>query len=60
MLLLTRRKGQSIYIGPDIEVFVARTGLFSCRLGVKAPRAVRVLRDELVERKGDPHDPEKE
>ena len=50
MLILTRRINEGIYIG-DIKVTVTsidRRG--SVRLGIEAPRDVRILRDELADR----------
>jgi carbon storage regulator len=48
MLVLTRRTGETICLGDDIEIEVleARPGVV--RLGVRAPKSVRVLRAELV------------
>jgi carbon storage regulator len=49
MLVLTRRQGQGILIGPDIEVVVLDTDGGHVRVGIRAPRSVSVLRRELVE-----------
>ncbi|TBU84481.1 carbon storage regulator [Pseudomonas dryadis] len=38
MLFLTRRRGESLGIGPDIEVAVLRIDAHQNRLGVQAPR----------------------
>jgi carbon storage regulator len=49
MLVLTRRVGESIRIGNDIEVMVTRTfedG--SVRLGISAPTHVAIRRKELT------------
>lgn len=48
MLVLGRRPGESILIGPDVEVYVLATDGFQVRLGVRAPREIAILRRELV------------
>lgn len=47
MLVLTRKKSQMIRIGNDIVVKVIQTGKGSVKIGVDAPRDVRVVRGEL-------------
>lgn len=47
MLTLTRRPGQSIFIGDDVEVFVTMTRGGEVRLSFAAPPNVRILRSEL-------------
>ena len=49
MLVLTRRSGQSIRIGPSMEVRVVRIEGDRVVLGIAAPRHVAVVRAELVE-----------
>jgi carbon storage regulator len=49
MLVLTRRPGQSIRIGPNVEVRVVRIEGDRAVLGIAAPRHVAVVRAELVE-----------
>ncbi|MDQ0285626.1 carbon storage regulator [Desulfofundulus luciae] len=47
MLVLTRKKGQSLVIGRDIRVVVVEvTGDF-VRLGIEAPPEVAVYREEI-------------
>lgn len=48
MLVLSRRPGQSIVIGKDVEVVVLATDGGQVRIGIRAPREVTVLRRELV------------
>jgi carbon storage regulator len=48
MLVLTRREGEAIKLGDDIEIEVLEVRPGIVRLGIKAPRSVRVLRGELV------------
>ncbi|NLJ56751.1 MAG: carbon storage regulator CsrA [Firmicutes bacterium] len=49
MLILTRRKGESIIVGDDIEIFVLEVSGNTVRLGVEAPREVSVHRREIYE-----------
>ncbi len=48
MLVLTRRKNQSIVIGDDIIVTVLEVKGDQIRLGITAPRNVQVYREELL------------
>jgi len=48
MLVLSRRPGQSILIGKDIEVVVLGSDGVQARVGIRAPREVTVLRRELL------------
>lgn len=47
MLVLTRRVGEGITIGPDVRVVVVEVRNGHVRLGVEAPRSVEVHRDEV-------------
>jgi len=49
MLVLTRRSGQSIRIGANVEVRVVRIEGDRVVLGISAPHHVAVVRAELVE-----------
>ena len=53
MLVLTRRNGQSIRIGPDIEVHVVRIEGDRVVLGFDAPCEVPIARGELHGEVGD-------
>lgn len=48
MLVITRRRGEKVQIGPDIEVMVTRVADGVVRLAIKAPQDVKVLRTELL------------
>ncbi|MGH8506317.1 MAG: carbon storage regulator CsrA [Stenotrophobium sp.] len=50
MLILTRRVGESVMIGDDIEITVLGVKGGQVRIGVKAPRDVTVHREEILER----------
>ncbi len=47
MLVLSRRAGERILIGADIEVVVAEIRGDRVKLGLECPPEVRVLREEL-------------
>jgi carbon storage regulator len=51
MLILTRRAGESLHIGDNIEVTVMAVNGSQVRLGIKAPRDVAVDREEIAQRK---------
>jgi carbon storage regulator len=50
MLVLTRRPGESVTIGPDIRVVVLGLKSGQVRLGIEAPPAVAVHREEVYTR----------
>ena len=47
MLVLTRKPGQSIVIGDDIEVSVVSTTGGNVRIGIQAPRDIPIFRKEI-------------
>lgn len=49
MLVLTRREGESFLVGDEIEIEVLDVKPGVVRIGIKAPRSVRVMRTELVQ-----------
>ena len=49
MLVLTRRPGQAIRVGTNVEIRVVRIEGDRVVLGIAAPRHVAVVRSELVE-----------
>jgi len=51
MLILTRRAGEALRIGDDIEVTVMAVNGSQVRIGINAPRDVPVDREEIAERK---------
>ncbi len=51
MLILTRRAGEALRIGDDIEVTVMAVNGTQVRIGIKAPRDIAVDREEIAERK---------
>jgi len=49
MLVLSRKKGQSIIIGDNIEITVVEIQGDMVRIGINAPREVTVHRQEVFE-----------
>lgn len=47
MLIVTRRKGDRIFIGPNIIITVAALGDGKVKLGFEAPQTVSIRRAEL-------------
>ena len=47
MLVISRRKGQRITIGEDVEIVVTALHKSSVKLGISAPRGYAVLRGEV-------------
>ena len=48
MLILSRRAGESVTIGNEIKVRVVSVSGNQVRLGIEAPREIRVLREEIL------------
>lgn len=49
MLILTRKRNESIRIGEQIVVRVMHTSKGSVKIGIEAPDSVRIIRGELHE-----------
>jgi carbon storage regulator len=47
MLNITRRRGERIVVGDDVFVSVLEVSGGTVRLGIDAPRSVRVYREEI-------------
>ncbi len=47
MLILQRRPGQSINIGENIQITILRNSNGSTYIGIKAPKKIKILREEL-------------
>lgn len=47
MLVITRKKGESILLGDDIEITISSIENGTVKLAISAPREVTILRKEL-------------
>jgi carbon storage regulator len=50
MLVLSRKAGEKILVGPDITITVVQIGPNKVRLGIEAPTDLAILRKELADR----------
>jgi len=50
VLVLTRRKGESIIIGSNVEVRILEVSRHQVKIGIDAPRSVPVYRREIYEK----------
>ena len=48
MLVLSRKRNETIVIGPNVEIHVLKISGNSVRLGISAPKDVKVIRGELA------------
>lgn len=49
MLILTRKKGETIQIGDDIEITISAIQGEQVKIGIKAPKNIDVYRKEVYE-----------
>lgn len=49
MLVLTRRRGETLIIGQDIEVTILNVKGMQVAIGIKAPAEIDIVREELLE-----------
>ena len=49
MLVLQRKKGESLLLGENIRVSVVDVGADGVRLAIDAPKEIKILRAELAE-----------
>ena len=49
MLVITRKLEESIIIADNIEVTVLEVGPNRVKLGIDAPKSIKVIRNELIE-----------
>lgn len=50
MLILTRKLGEAIVVGDDIELVVTEIRRGSVRIGIKAPKGLPVYRKEVYDK----------
>ncbi|MEG1953475.1 MAG: carbon storage regulator CsrA [Hydrogenoanaerobacterium sp.] len=49
MLVLSRKAGESVYIGDDIKITVVEFVGDKVKIGIEAPKSMTVLREELYQ-----------
>lgn len=50
MLVINRKKDESILIGDDIEIKIAKIEDGSVKIAISAPREVTILRKEILDK----------
>ena len=50
MLIITRKPGESFYIGDDIKVTILGERDGTVKVGIDAPKDVQILREEIREK----------
>ena len=53
MLVITRKKGESILLGDDIEITIVNLDEQNVKIAISAPREVIILRKELLKQVGE-------
>ena len=48
MLVIKRKKGETLLIGDDIKIYVSELQDGTVKLAIDAPKEVSILREELV------------
>ena len=50
MLILTRKKGESLHIGDNIKIVITEIKGGDVRIGIDAPKELDVYREEIYKR----------
>lgn len=50
MLIISRKKGESILIGDDIEITITKIDDGTIKIGISAPEDVTILRKEIYDK----------
>jgi carbon storage regulator len=48
MLVVTRKQGESLLIGDNIEITIIEMEGSNIKIGINAPRNIKILRKELI------------
>ena len=48
MLIIRRRRGESITVGDEVEIEILETSPTQVKLGIRAPKHISVLRKEIL------------
>ncbi len=51
MLIISRKLGESFFIGDDIEICLLEAQNDKIKIGISAPKSVKIMRKELLETK---------
>lgn len=51
MLVLTRRAGEKVIIGDDIQLLIISTNKGQAKIGIEASKEIIILREELYHKK---------
>lgn len=57
MLVLSRKIGESLRIGEDIELVILDVNRGQVRIGIEAPKTTNIVRSELLTRAQGEHQP---
>lgn len=49
MLVISRKLGESLIIGDNIEIFINEISSDKVKVGINAPKDVKIIRHELVD-----------
>ncbi|MCX7615122.1 MAG: carbon storage regulator CsrA [Clostridiales bacterium] len=49
MLIISRKSGESFFINDSIEIFVLDVGSDRVKIGIEAPKNIKIMRKELKE-----------
>lgn len=52
MLVIKRKRGQSVLIGDDIEIFISEIDNGYVKIGINAPKSYKIIRKELIDEIG--------
>lgn len=47
MLVISRKKGESLLIGEDVEITIVKIENGAVKISIKAPKEISILRSEL-------------
>lgn len=47
MLVLSRKAGETIWIGEDVEIIISEVKGEQIKIGIRAPRNIEIVRGEL-------------
>nr|WP_106783728.1 carbon storage regulator CsrA [Lysinibacillus timonensis] len=47
MLILSRKVGETIWIGEEVEIFISEVKGEQVKIGIRAPRNINIIRGEL-------------